>query len=157
MMVPVFRLAVFFALITSVFAAGTLDALVNAAQGFALAIQQQLVAVQSITTPAELAEKTISYAAAKTAYYEALRTAAPELTAIATGKKPRPPEVDLFAQSLGVAGEKQERVVDEATAVLLSKLPLDSDIQRAKAAFDQAQAVEEGFQRDFNGVDFTNR
>jgi hypothetical protein len=93
----------------------------------------------------------------KTAYYEALRTAAPELTAIATGKKPRPPEVDLFAQSLGVAGEKQERVVDEATAVLLSKLPLDSDIQRAKAAFDQAQAVEEGFQRDFNGVDFTNQ
>jgi hypothetical protein len=130
---------------------------VNAAQGFALAIQQQLVAVQSITTPAELAEKTISYAAAKTAYYEALRTAAPELTAIATGKKPRPPEVDLFAQSLGVAGEKQERVVDEATAVLLSKLPLDSDIQRAKAAFDQAQAVQEGFQRDFNGVDFTNQ
>jgi hypothetical protein len=83
MMSPVFRLAVFFALTTSVFAAGTLDALVNAAQGFALAIQQQLVAVQSITTPAELAEKTISYAAAKTAYYEALRTAAPELTAIA--------------------------------------------------------------------------
>jgi hypothetical protein len=86
MMSPVFRLAVFFALITSVFAAGTLDALVNAAQGFALAIQQQLVAVQSITTPAELAEKTISYAAAKTAYYEALRAAAPELTEIATGK-----------------------------------------------------------------------
>jgi hypothetical protein len=79
MMSPVFRLAVFFVLITSVFAAGTLDALVIAAPGFALAIQQQLVAVQSITTPAELAEKTISYAAAKTAYYEALRAAAPEL------------------------------------------------------------------------------
>jgi hypothetical protein len=111
---------------------------------FALAIQQRLVAVQSIThQPSWL--RRISYAAAKKAYYEALRTAAPELTAIATGKKPRPPEVDRFAQSLGVAGEKQERVVDEATAVLLSKLPLDSDIQRAKAAFDQAQAVEEGF------------
>jgi hypothetical protein len=65
--------------------------------------------------------------------------------------------VDLFAQSLGVAGEKQEKVADEATAVLLSKLPLDSDIQKAKAAFDQAQSVEEKFQRDFNGVDFTNR
>jgi hypothetical protein len=36
-MVPVFRLTVFFALFTSVFAAGTLYALVNAAQGFALA------------------------------------------------------------------------------------------------------------------------
>jgi hypothetical protein len=62
MMSPVFRLAVFFALITSVFAAGTLDALVIAAQGFALAIQRQLVAVQSIT-PVELAEKTVWFEA----------------------------------------------------------------------------------------------
>jgi hypothetical protein len=65
--------------------------------------------------------------------------------------------VDRFAQSFGVAGEREEKVVDEATAVLLSKLPLDSDIQKAKAAFDQAQAIEEGFQRDFSGVDFTNQ
>jgi hypothetical protein len=57
-MVPVFRLTVFFAVVTSVFAAGRLDALVRAAQGFAMAIQQQLAAV-SITTPADLAEKTI--------------------------------------------------------------------------------------------------
>lgn len=76
---PVFRLSVFFALITSVFAGGTLDALVNAAEGFALAIQQQIAAVQSITTPTELAEKTILYTAAKMTYYEALRAAAPEL------------------------------------------------------------------------------
>ncbi len=47
--------------------------------------------------------------------------------------------------------------MDEATAVLLSKLPLDSDIQKAKTAFDQAQAVEDGFQRDFDKVDLTNR
>jgi hypothetical protein len=46
------------------------------------------------------------------------------LTDIATGKKPRPPEVDRFAQSFSAAGEKQEKVVDEATAVLLRKLPL---------------------------------
>jgi creatinine amidohydrolase/Fe(II)-dependent formamide hydrolase-like protein len=156
-MTPVFRLTVFFTLVTSVSAGGTLDALVNAAQGFAIAIQQQIAAVQSITTATELAEKTISYAAAKTVYYEALRAAAPELTDIATGKKPRPPEVDRFAQSFSVAGEKQEKVVDEATAVLLRKLPLDSDIEKAKAAFDQAQTVEERFQRDFDGVDFTNR
>jgi hypothetical protein len=113
----VFRLTVFLALVTSVFAAGTLDALVNTAQGFAFAIQQQIAAVQSITTPRELAEKTIWYATAKTTYYEALRAAAPELTDIASGKKPRPPEVDLFAQAFSVAGEKQEKVVDEATAV----------------------------------------
>jgi len=78
-MVPVFRLTVFFALVTSVFAAGTLDALVNAAEGFALAIQQQIAAVQNITTPTELAEKTILYASAKTTYYDALRASAPEL------------------------------------------------------------------------------
>jgi hypothetical protein len=72
-MVPVFRLTVFFAVVTSIFAGGTLDTLVNAAQGFALAIQQQIAAVQSITTPTELAAKTISYAAAKATYYEALR------------------------------------------------------------------------------------
>jgi hypothetical protein len=61
-MTPVFRLTVFFALVTSVFAAGTLDALVDTAQGFSLAILLQIAAVQSITTPKELAEKTISYA-----------------------------------------------------------------------------------------------
>ena len=59
----------------------------------------QIAAVQSITTPKELAEKTISYAAAKTAYYEALRAVVPELTDIATGKKQRPPEVDRFFES----------------------------------------------------------
>jgi hypothetical protein len=97
------------------------------------------------------------YAAAKTAYYQALRAAAPELTDIATGKKPRPPEVDQLAQSFSVASEKQEKVVDEATAALLSKLPLNSDIEKAKAAFDQAQLVEEKFHHDFDGVDFTTR
>jgi hypothetical protein len=69
-MVPVFRLTVFFALITWVFAGGTLNALVNAAEGFGIAIEQQITTVQSITTPTALAEKTILYAAAKTSYYE---------------------------------------------------------------------------------------
>jgi hypothetical protein len=73
--------------------------------------------------------------------YQALRAAAPELMDIATGKKPRPPEVDQFAQSFSVAGEKQEKVADEATVALLSKLPLNSDIEKAKTAFDQAQVV----------------
>jgi hypothetical protein len=42
---------------------------------------------------------------------------------IATGKKPRLPEVDQFARPFSVAGEKQEKVADEATVALLSKLP----------------------------------
>jgi hypothetical protein len=154
-MVRVVRLTVFFAVVTLVFAAGMLDALVIAAQGFALAIQQQIAAVQSITTPTELAEKTILYATAKTTYYEALRAAAPEWMDIATGKKPRPPEVDQFAQAFNLAGEKQEAVADAATTALLTKLPFNADLEKAKAAFAQAQAVEAQFQRDFNGVDFT--
>jgi hypothetical protein len=108
-MAPVFRLTIFFALVTSVFAAGTLDALVDAAQGFSLAILLQIAAVQNITTPTELAEKTISYATAKTVYYEAFRAAMPELTDIATGKKPRPPEVDRFFQSFSIAGGSRKR------------------------------------------------
>lgn len=81
----------------------------------------------------------------------------PELTGMATGKKPQSPEVDQFGQGFSGAGKKLEKVTDEATAALLSKLPLDSDIQKANAAFDQAQAVEEQFLRDFDGVDFTSR
>jgi hypothetical protein len=156
-MVTVFRLTVFFALVTSVFAGGTLDGLVNAAEGYAVAIQQQIAILQSITTPTELAAKTISYAAAKTTYYEALRAAAPELMDIATGKKPRPPEVDQFAQGFSAAGENQETVADEATAALLTKLPFNADLEKAKAAFAQAQAAEAQFRHDFNGVDFTVR
>ena len=64
--------------------------------------------------------------------------------------------MDRFFQSFSVAG-KQEKVVDEATVALLSKLPLDSNIEKAKAAFDQAQGVEEKFHHDFDGVDFMNR
>jgi hypothetical protein len=58
---------------------------------------------------------------------------------------------DQFAQPFSVAGEKQKKVVDEATASLLKKLSLDSDIEKAKAAFDHTQSVEEKFHRDFDG------
>jgi hypothetical protein len=54
-----------------------LNALVNASAGFAVAIVQQLAAVQSEQSPAVLAEKTVSYARAKTAYFNALRDAVP--------------------------------------------------------------------------------
>ena len=38
---------------------------------------------------------------------------------IATGKEPRPPELDKFAAVFSVAGEKQEKAADEETAILL--------------------------------------
>jgi hypothetical protein len=67
--VPVFCLTVFLALTTSVFAGGPLDALVKAAEGFAAAIQQQIAAVQSITSTSEFVAKTIVYSETKTAYF----------------------------------------------------------------------------------------
>lgn len=128
-MVPIFRLTVFFGLITSVFAGGTLDALVFAANAFPTAIRQQLAAIQGDTSPTEFADKTISYARAKTAYYNALRNAMPELIDIATGKKPRPLELDRFAESFSVVGEKQEKAADETTAVLLKPSSGNPDVE----------------------------
>jgi hypothetical protein len=68
--------------------------------------------LQSDPSPAELTEKTIDYAEAKTAYFKALRAEVPELMKIATGKETRPPELDMFAAAFAVAGEDQEKVAD---------------------------------------------
>ena len=76
-----FGAVIFFSLVTSVLAAQTLDTLGNAAAGFAVAIQQQLEVVESDPSPARLAEKTIEYAQAKTAYFTALREEMPEVLA----------------------------------------------------------------------------
>jgi len=92
-----FRAIVFIGLITSAFASATLDVLVNAAASFSAPIQQQLEMLQSNPSPAEFAGKTIDYAEAKEAYFDALRVEVPELVKIATGKEARPPELDTFA------------------------------------------------------------
>src|SRR5271165_3851091 len=73
-----FRVIVFFSLITSAFASEKLEVLVNAAASFSATIQQQLEMLQSNPSPTELAEKTIDYAVAKTAYFKALRAEVPE-------------------------------------------------------------------------------
>jgi hypothetical protein len=141
------RTIVFFCLITSAFASESLDALVNASAGFSAAILQQLAAVQGDPTPTEFAQKTVAYAKAKTAYFTALREAVPELEDIATGQEPKPPEVDMFAQTFSVAGEKQEKAADAATEVLLKRFEGNPDVEKAKADFDRAQEVEERFHR----------
>jgi hypothetical protein len=120
-----------------------LDTLVNASTSFSAAILQQLAAVQSDQTPGELAEKTIAYATAKTAYYQALRAAAPVLVNIATGKEPRPPESDKFAAAFSVAGEKQEKAADEETAILLKRFLRTPGVDKGSAEFERAQRVEE--------------
>jgi hypothetical protein len=130
MIAGMFRAIVFFGLIASAFASEKLDVLVNAAASFSATIQQQLEMLQSNPAPADLAEKTTDYAEAKTAYFAALRAAAPELTNIATGKEARPPEVDKFAAAFAVAGEDQEKAADEQTAVLLKRFSRNPDFKR---------------------------
>ena len=87
----------------------------------------------------------------------ALREAVPELEDIATGQEARPPEVDMFAQTFSVAGQKQEKAADEATEVSLKRFEGNPDVEKAKVNFDRAQEVEERFHKDFNGQDFTMR
>jgi hypothetical protein len=146
---------VFFGLITAEFASETLDALVDASANFAAGIQQQLAAVQGESSPVEFAKKTIAYAKAKVSYITALRDAMRELTNIATGMEVRPSELDRFAGAFSLAGEKQENLADEETAVLLKRFSGNPDVEKARAEFDRAQKMEEQFHRDYDGVDFT--
>ena len=152
-----FRAIVFFGLTTSAFASATLDVLVNAAASFSATIQQQLEVLQSNPSPSEFAEKTIDYAEAKTAYFEALRAEVPEMRKIATDKETRPPELDTFAAALAVSGEDQEKVADEETAVLLKRFLRNPEVEKARAEFERAEKVEERFHKDFDGFDFTRR
>jgi hypothetical protein len=102
-----FRIIVFFGLITAAVAGGSLDPLVSASRGFSTAIQQQILAIQRGPSLIEFVAKTIVYADAKAAYFNALREAAPELMKIVAGKEERPPELDTFAAAFAVAGERQ--------------------------------------------------
>jgi hypothetical protein len=103
-----------------------------------------------------LAEKTIHYAEAKTAYFKALREEAPEMMRIAMGKAARPPELETFAATFAVADEDQEKVADEETLVLLKRFSRNSDVEKARAEFERAQKVEGRFHKDFHGIDFTD-
>ena len=157
MLAGMFRTIVFFGLITPVFAGESLDPLVSASRGFSTAIQQQILAIQRGPSLIEFVAKTIVYADAKAAYFNALRDAAPELMNIATGREVRPPELDTIAEVFAVAGEKLETVADEETIALLKLFGGNPDIEKARAEFECAQKVEEKFHRDFDGVDFIKR
>jgi hypothetical protein len=150
-----FRMLVFFGLITPAFASQTLEVLVSATANFSAAIQQQLATVQSNPSPARLAEKTIEYAKAKTAYCQALRAAMPELINIATGRQAWPSELDKFATALTIAGEKQEMVADQKTMIFLKRFSTNPNVEKARQEFESAQKVEEQFHKDFNWQDFT--
>jgi hypothetical protein len=90
-------------------------------------------------------------------YFNALRTAMPELENIATGKEPRPRELDQFATNFSLAGEEQEQAADEATLFLPKRLSFDPDPEKARAEFERAQKAEERLHKDLDGLDFSNR
>jgi hypothetical protein len=106
-------------------------------------------------SPAELVERTISYAKAKVAYFNTLRAEIPEMTDIATGRRPRPSDLDKFPTAFSVAGEKQEKAADKETSILLQRFSGNPGVENARAEFGRAQEVEERFHHDFDGVDFT--
>jgi hypothetical protein len=150
------RLFLFLGIVTTALANGTLDTLEHAAQSFSIAIDQQWTIAQSDPSPATLAENTIAYAAAKISFYTALRAAMPELANIATGREPRPPEVDKFRGAFEPAGLR-EIAAEKATAVLLQQYGANPDVQKAAAELDQAHKIEERFVKDFEGQDFAAR
>src|SRR5271165_1442428 len=150
-----FRAVMFFGLITSSFASETSDVLVDATASFAVTIQQQFEMLVGDPAPAELAEKTIDYATAKTGYFNALRAELSELIDIATSKETRPPEVDIFVAAFVVAGEEREKLADQKTLVLLKRFPNNRDIEKARVKFERAQKLEQSFHREFDVLQFT--
>ena len=77
------------------------------------------------------AQKTMNYAAAKAAYFEALRAALPILTSAASNEEERSPDVDKFAAALAVAREEQEKTADSQTLALFARFPHDALSQPA--------------------------
>ena len=89
-----------------------------------------------------------------TAYFKALRDAAPELMKIATAKEARPPELDKVRGGVLDRWRKRAKAADEETLVLLKGFP-GILILRRRRRNSSVLKVEEKFHKDFDGVDFT--
>ena len=61
----------------------------------------------------------------------------------------------MAAARRSARAKKQETVADEETIALLKRFAGNPDVQKARAEFERAQKVEEKFQKDFDGVEFT--
>ena len=142
------RLIVFLGLIAAAWANETLDMLVNAAASFSSTIRQQLEMIQSNPSPADLVEKTIDYAEAKAAYFQALRAELPVVKNVGG----RSPDLDTFAAALAVAGEEEKKVAEAETLILLKRFSRNPDVARAMLEFQRAQAVERKFHKDYDGL-----
>jgi hypothetical protein len=150
------RAIIYLSLTASAIASATLDVLVNAAASFSATIQQQLEMLHSKPSPATIARRTIDYATAKEAYFQALRAEAPEIMNIVTGKKENPLELDTFAAAFALASEEQKKTADQETLVLLKRYSNNPEIEKARAEFDRAQRAEESFYKDFHALEITD-
>jgi hypothetical protein len=111
---------IFFGLAEGMFASPTLDALVNAAASFPVAIGQQLVFVKMSRHRQSFLRRPL-HMPKKTAFITALREAMPDLTNIAAGEESRPAQLDKYSAAFSIAGEKQEKAADEKTLLLLER------------------------------------
>jgi hypothetical protein len=141
-------------LATFAFASQNLDVLINAAASFSVTISRQLQMLHSNPSAAAFAQKTMDYAAAKAAYFEALRAALPILTSAPSGEEERSPEIDKFAAALAVAREEQKKMADNQTLALFARFPQDARTEKARAEFDRAQKAEQSFRKDFDALGF---
>jgi hypothetical protein len=141
-----------FTLATSAFASQNLDVLINAAASFSVTISQQLQMLHSNPSAAAFAQKTMDYAAAKAAYFEALRAALPILTGAGSNEEERSADIDKFAAALAVAREEQEKTADSQTLALFARFPHDARTEKARVEFERAQKAEQSFSKDFDAL-----
>jgi hypothetical protein len=55
------------------------------------------------------------------------------MTDIATGRQPRPSDLDKLPTAFSVAGEKQEKAADKETSILLERFSGKPCVEKARA------------------------
>jgi hypothetical protein len=142
----------FLTLAATTFADPNLDVLINAAASFSATINQQLQMLHSNPSVATFAQKTINYAVAKAAYFEALRAALPILTSTSGSEEERSPEIGKFAAALAVARQEQAKTADSQTLALFARFSHDPRTEKARVEFERAQKAEQSFHKDFDAL-----
>jgi hypothetical protein len=142
----------FFYLAVSASAAQNLDVLLNAAASFSITINQQLQMLHGNPSVSVFAEKTIDYAEAKAAYFEALRGALPILAKAPAGEQEQ--SAGKFAAALAVAEEEQQKIADKETSAFFARFSNDPRVEKARASFERAQKAERNFHKDYEALGF---
>src|SRR5262249_59957411 len=110
----------FFSLAVSALAAQNLDVLLNAAASFSVTINQQMQMLHANPSATAFAEKTIDYAEAKAAYFEALRAALPILAKAAAGGEEESAETHKISPARAVTQEEEPKNTHKKKNALFS-------------------------------------